>query len=110
MVATAFIPNPEDKAEVNHKFGNKSDNRAVALEWVTRSENIKHSVRIGLRKPKRGVKNGNARLTEEDVRYIREKFKLKDNEFGAAALARKFNVDRKTIFRVVRNESYKDVI
>ena len=110
LVAKAFISNPENKPEVNHKFGDKSDNRACMLEWATRSENIKHAVRMGLRRPKRGVKNGNARLTEENVRYIRKNFQLKDDKFGAAALARKFNVDRKTIFKVIRNETYKDVI
>lgn len=43
LIATAFCPNPHDKPVVNHINGNKQDNRAVNLEWVTQSENIRHA-------------------------------------------------------------------
>ncbi len=51
MVAIAFIPNPCNKPEVNHKWGNKLDNRATELEWATKSENQLHAYKIGLIKP-----------------------------------------------------------
>jgi hypothetical protein len=48
LVGIHFIPNPENKPEVNHKKGIKTDNRATELEWNTVSENRLHAYRIGL--------------------------------------------------------------
>lgn len=49
LVAQAFIPNPDNKAEVNHIDGNKRNNCVSNLEWVTRSENHTHAYYTNLR-------------------------------------------------------------
>ena len=65
LVAMAFCENPNNKNEVNHIDGNKLNNRADNLEWVTSSENQKHAYKLGLQKV-----SGGAILNRKKVKCI----------------------------------------
>ena len=105
LVAKAFIPNPENKSQVNHKDGNKQNNSVENLEWVTAKENVVHSYTYGLANI--GTKRHNHKLTKEQVIEIRKAGLNKSETYEE--LANQFNVDSSTIHDAAVGESYKDV-
>ncbi len=54
LVASAFLPTPNAKEEINHKDGNKMNNEVCNLEWISHSENVRHSYSM-LRRKKKGI-------------------------------------------------------
>ena len=95
LVAEQYIPNPENKQQVNHKDGNKLNNTVENLEWASNQENRTHAVKHGLHLE--GEKCPWAKLTEQDVIFIRTHLEYTNNQ-----LANQFNVSRATI-RDIRN-------
>lgn len=92
LVAEAFIKNPEKKPCVNHKDGNKQNNKVSNLEWVTYSENIKHSFDVLGQK---GAKN----LNKRKILILIDEEGNKKEIIGIRETARQIGV----AFQVVQN-------
>lgn len=99
LIAEVFHPNPENKPQVNHKNGIKTDNRADNLERATRSENQIHSYAIGLATHV-GESNTQSKLTEaQALEILRSSSRNSD-------LARYFGVSPSTICDIQRRRSW----
>jgi hypothetical protein len=105
LVAEAFIPNEENKKEVNHINGVKSDNRSENLEWSTRSENMLHAFRVGLKKHKTGELHHNSKITDSHTQEI--KMHLKRGDVAQKSLAKKYSVSESTISCIKRGRFRK---
>lgn len=108
LVAMAFVPNRDGKPEVNHKNGNRTDNRADNLEWVTRGENELHAYRVLGKRPTaywKGKANPSKRLfSAEQIRRIRS------DKRTSTAIAREYGVSKVTILNIKKYKVYKEVV
>ena len=103
LVAQTFIPNPENKPQINHIDGNKINNHIGNLEWCTAKENDKHAVATGL-SSKVGERNANSKLKSFQVRVIR-----KIDDMTEFEIAKIFNISRANVGRIKRKEYWKHI-
>lgn len=108
LVAEAFIPNPENKPEVNHKDGNKQNNYVDNLEWCTRSENTQHSYDIHLRDIQRkNISINNKILKSKTVLQYNLNGKFIKKYDSATQAAKDNGFNQGAISSVCRGEIYK---
>lgn len=106
LVAKAFKENPNNYPVVNHIDGDKFNNCEDNLEWVTISGNVQHAFREGLVIPRKGEECPNAKLTEELINFCKENYIPRDREFSIAAMSRRFGVNRATLGRAIRGDTW----
>jgi DNA invertase Pin-like site-specific DNA recombinase len=95
---------------VNHINYDTSDARAVNLEWATHKENNVHSAlagRLGPKNPKHGVDHRSAKLTDDDVRKIRE---MSATGLSNAKVAKVFGINRSCVSRIKTGRQWKHVV
>lgn len=102
VIAWAFLPNPQNLPQVNHKDGDKENNALSNLEWSSGRDNEIHAHRTGL-KTGRGSANSNAKLTVDQVLAIRAST---DDD---ATVAKRFNIGRSTVINIRKRKTWVHV-
>lgn len=97
LIAGAFLGEHPEKKKINHKNGDKTDNRLENLEWVTNQENINHA-RTVLGKDGYGLKNSQCKIHPDVVEQIRKSDKT------AVALAKELSLSVDYIRQIRRGE------
>lgn len=116
LVASVWCEKPEGATQVNHKDGNKGNNSAENLEWVTASENMEHGVEYGLYNELGGI-HQRYKLWKHNVTVIptskRMEFKTDcDLELTHKELAKKWNItpeQANNVRYVMRNNEHEDL-
>ena len=108
LVIEAFIEKPQsDKTLIsNHKDGDKTNNRADNLEWVTYSENTNHAFDIGICDHRRGQKLWNSKFTEQQVKDIKKRLSKGES---LTIIAKDYNVTKGAISHIKANRNWKHI-
>lgn len=131
LVIAAFIGPRPLGMQINHKDTDKKNNRLGNLEYMTPSENTRHAHAAGIARPPgnppgqacgkrngtythpetrhRGEKNGNSKLTANNVQSIRSLYVRNSKEFGLKALARVYGVSHVLIANIVNRTTWKHI-
>lgn len=100
LIASAFIPNPNNLREVNHIDADRLNNRPENLEWVTSKENKHHAI-------KRGLYKNLCTLSEQDVLDIRRMYAT--GNYFQADLAAKFKTSQGNISFIVLRKGWDHI-
>jgi hypothetical protein len=103
LIAMAWVPNPDNLPQVNHRNGDKLDNRPENLEWVSNQANRDHAVATGLQPIGSRISK---RLTEADIPHIRARAAAGESQ---GVIAEDFGVCQQTISHIVRRSTWQHV-
>jgi len=109
LVGFAFIPNPKNYPQINHKDGNPENNTVANLEWCTQQQNSQHAYKTGLHIPtvgKFGEANAGAKLTAETVLAMREAYRINPN---ASEVARQFNMKPRYTWDICNRKRWQHI-
>lgn len=111
LVAEAFIgPAPSPSHEVAHNNGSRVSAHYRDLRWATRAENHADMQVHGT--SRKGVKNGRAKITEDDVLFIRQEYrrvKFARDKGGLVRLERQFGLHRATLISIANGQSWSHI-
>lgn len=98
---------PIENRQINHKDGDKQNNKIDNLEAVTASGNVHHAFTSGLKSKQ--LSQRETGLTVEDILFIRENYKPRHQSLGQNALALKYKVSQSVISRIFNKRNYKEI-
>ena len=114
LVAETFISNPNNLPEINHKSGNKTNNRVTNLEWCTHNENMEHAFYWGLakkceEKPQLSKQKKAFKLSASQVFAIRSEYKKGVRGKGYKSLAKKYKVSDTEIKQIIAKKIWQGI-
>ncbi len=107
LVAIHFIPNPKKLPEVNHKNNNPSNNKKFNLEWCTHSQNMLHAFKTKSKIMMKGEDCPWSKLTEEQVKDIRNRWKI--GAYNMREIAEYFKLNKTTVWEIIHRKIWRHI-
>lgn len=107
LVAIAFVPNPLNNPQTNHKDCNKNNNHVDNLEWVTNYENQQHAIKNGKVRYLRGSEHGCSKTNETTVMKIKQMFAT--GSYTRKQLRDKFGLTKAIVNPIIRGKTWRHV-